>query len=365
MSNPHIGRNNLNVGIVGAGIMGRLIALRGEGLGWKITLFDKGDESGSSSCSFRPPAMLAPVCEMDGSEPLIAELGKASMPLWRDIVDTTGGKVFFQQMGSIIVAHPHDRTEMPRFARSLESRAGAASFRMVGADELRDLEPELDRCFTGGMYVPDEGQIDSRPMLAALAVTLKAKGIACHFNTAIPAIGANKVVANDTQHDFDLVIDARGYGAKDDLPDLRAVRGELLRISAPDVHLRRPVRLLHPRYPIYVVPHQHGEYVIGATSVESEDDSPMSVRSALELLSTLFALNAGFGEARILEMSSGLRPTFPDNMPRIIATPGLLRVNGLYRHGYLIAPQMAKIVCDYVAADSIDPAYASLFRSAP
>lgn len=355
--------NRLSVGIVGAGILGRLIALSGEKRGWKVTLFDKGDETGADSCSFRPPAMLAPVAELEGAEQIIADLGNASLKLWPEIVNETGKNVFFQQNGSLIVAHPHDRGEMARFKGSLNAKA-TGQFRMVTQNELKSLEPQLDSCFTEALYIPEEGQIDSRNALAALAQALKDKNIECHYGTIAPSLSFKKIIANDDTHDFDLVIDARGYGAKTDLPDLRAVRGEIIRIHAPDIHLNRPVRLLHPRYPLYVVPHANGEFVIGATSIESEDNSPVSVRSALELLSAAFALNARFGEARIMEMSVGLRPAFPDNLPRIVTTEGLLRVNGLYRHGYLISPKLAELVCDYVTTGQADANYASLFKAA-
>jgi glycine oxidase len=358
------GDNRLSVGIVGAGVLGRLLALKGESRGWRMTLFDKGDESGSAACSFLPPAMLAPVSERDTAEPMIAELGFASLKMWPEILRATGEEVFFQKSGSLIVAYPQDRGEMTRFRNSLAAKAGADSFRLVANEELKALEPQLDRCFAEGLYIPEDGQIDSRGALRALAKGLKDKNIECRYGCFAPALGPKKISANDATHDFDMVIDARGYGAKADLPDLRAVRGEIIRLHAPDLRLNRPVRLLHPRYPLYVVPHGKGEYVIGATSIESEDDSPVSVRSALELLSATFALNAGFGEARITEMSVGLRPAFPDNMPRIQCQPGLLRVNGLYRHGYLISPKLAEIVCDYVATGQANAAYASLFREA-
>ena len=358
------GENRLSVGIVGAGILGRLLALKGDQLGWKITLFDRGDENGKDACSFLPPAMLSPTAELDVSEHIIASLGKEALKLWPEIVKSTCENVFFQKSGSLIVAHPHDRHEMARFKNSLQSKTTSDAFRSVAGAELQALEPQLDRCFTDGLYIPDEGQIDSRGILSALAKALRDRKVDCHYNQNIPNLQPKKIVANDTAHDFDLVIDARGYGAANDLPDLRAVRGEIIRVHAPDIQLNRPVRLLHPRYPIYVVPHDKGEFVIGATSIESEDPSPISVRSALELLSAAFTLNAKFGEARITDMSVGLRPAFPDNLPRIMCEPGLLRINGLYRHGYLISPKLVELACDYVATGSIDSNYQSLFRVA-
>lgn len=57
--------------------------------------------------------------------------------------------------------------------------------------------------------------------------------------------------------------------------------------------------------------------MIGATTLESEDTG-VSVRSALELLTAAYAVHPAFGEARIVEIGAGLRPAFPDNLSRII-----------------------------------------------
>jgi glycine oxidase len=111
------------------------------------------------------------------------------------------------------------------------------------------------------------------------------------------------------------------------------------------------VRLLHPRYPLYIAPKENDLYVIGATEVEGEDMSPVSVRSALELLSAAFAVHPGFGEARILELNSHCRPTLPDHRPAIVWDGArTLRVNGLYRHGFMIAPEVADTACQLAEA---------------
>ncbi len=132
-------------------------------------------------------------------------------------------------------------------------------------------------------------------------------------------------------------------GAKQQLSGLRAVRGEVIRVRAPEVQLNHMVRLMHPRYRLYLVPKPDQEYVLGATQIESEDYSPISVRSALELLSALYAIHPGFGEARILESLSNCRPALPDNQPVIRTQDGLTEINGLFRHGFLLAPALADI----------------------
>ncbi len=135
------------------------------------------------------------------------------------------------------------------------------------------------------------------------------------------------------------MIDCRGLGAKPQWNALRGVRGEVIRVHAPEVALQRPTRLVHPRYPLYIAPKPGSVFVIGATEIESDDMSPASVRSTLELLSAAYAVHSGFAEARILEIATQCRPTLPDNLPAIRQPhPRVLQINGLYRHGFMIAP---------------------------
>jgi glycine oxidase len=153
----------------------------------------------------------------------------------------------------------------------------------------------------------------------------------------------------------DLVIDCRGLAAKDDLPTLRGVRGERIVIRSREVNLTRPVRLLHPRFPLYVVPWGDGIYMIGATVIESEETGAITLRSALDLLSAAYALDPAFAEAEIVRQGAGARPAFPDNRPRIIPRNGYIYVNGLYRHGFLLAPVLAELVATYVETGAKHP----------
>ena len=142
-------------------------------------------------------------------------------------------------------------------------------------------------------------------------------------------------------------------GAKENLPNLRGVRGEIISVKTRDVHLLRPIRLMHPRYPLYIVPRPFKHFLIGATSIESDDDKPMTVQSALELLSAAFVVHPGFAEATILELVVGCRPAFPDNLPKIIYQKGLIRINGLYRHGFLIAPAIVEYASQFLETGGV------------
>ncbi len=128
------------------------------------------------------------------------------------------------------------------------------------------------------------------------------------------------------------------------------MRGEVIRVHAPEVSLRRPTRLVHPRYPLYIAPKPDSVFVIGATEIESDDMSPASVRSTLELLSAAYSVHSGFAEARIIEIATQCRPTLPDNLPAVRQPrPDVMQINGLYRHGFMIAPAILDVAMELLA----------------
>ena len=321
--------------ILGAGLMGRLLGLSLAREGHAVDVYERGGPDASSSAAHVAAAMLAPLAESVEAEPLIVDLGQASLARWPELLDSLPAPVFFQQSGTVIVWHSQDRDQAAQFGRRLhrhdEQWPPEHRARELTGAEIAALEPGLGQRFPRGLYLPREGQLDNRALLSALGVALAEAGVTMYWQTET---SPERVQA-------DWIIDCRGLGAKPDWRALRGVRGEVVRVHAPEVNLTRPVRLLHPRYPLYIAPKPDGVYVIGATQIESEDLSPASVRSALELLSALYSVHPAFGEARILEMVSQCRPALPDNRPEIRWDGRrLIQINGLYRHGYLIAPAM-------------------------
>jgi glycine oxidase len=204
------------------------------------------------------------------------------------------------------------------------------------------LEPSLEGRFRDGLFYPDEGHVEPRRILPELHARIVAAGGEIRFNSEA------------TPSDLDgIVIDCRGFFARDTQPDLRGVKGEMIVVVTDEVELSRPVRLIHPRWPLYVIPRGDGRFMLGATSIEAQDTG-VSVRSALELLGAAYAVHPAFAEARIVEFGSGLRPAFPDNLPRIAIEKENIAVNGLYRHGFLLAPALAELVLFYVERGVID-----------
>ena len=339
----------LTAGIAGAGLMGRLLGVSLVRLGWMVTLFDRDHQDGKDSCGATGAGMLAPWCELESSEPIVAQWGCEALDRWPELLAELETPVPFHRNGSLVVAHAADAGELRRLQRRIEGSAlDKEGLKVLTEDAIAEREPALAGRFSRGLWFPREGHIDNRALLSALAVTLKRMGVIWHERCPVDQLAPGKLVAANNTWEFDWVFDCRGLGAAEAFPDLRGVRGELLELHAPEVTLQRPVRIMHPRYPLYIVPRPDHHFLVGATTIESHDCSPISVRSTLELLSAAYTLHPGFAEARIVESRVNCRPAFPDNLPRIDAKPGMIRVNGLYRHGFLLSPILLHRVLDRI-----------------
>ena len=327
---PDAPRAESPVSVIGAGIAGAWQALLFAQAGHDVTLHERSDETMTQSTSYWAGGMLAPWCEAETSEPLIVRLGIRSLDLWREHFPHTPFN------GSLVVAHPRDRSDFERFAKL------TSGHRRLDAEAMAELEPSLEGRFRDGLFYADEGHVEPRRILPELHARFVAAGGTLQFNSDVSP-GTLDGIA----------IDCRGLAARDTQQELRGVKGEMILIETDEVELSRPVRLIHPRWPLYVIPRGDNRFMLGATSIEAED-SGVSVRSALELLSAAYAVHPAFAEARIVEFGSGLRPAFPVNLPRIAVNHRKIAVNGLYRHGFLLAPALAELTLGYVERGVID-----------
>ncbi|MFO1434290.1 MAG: glycine oxidase ThiO [Candidatus Competibacteraceae bacterium] len=355
-----------SIGIAGAGLVGRLLAFALLRKGWRITLLDSDRRTGGQSAAIVAAGMLAPYAELETAEPLVFNLGKRSLELWPPWLAALEQPVFFQQTGTLLIAHRQDRADMERFVSHIHAKLGErAELQSLDATQLAELEPELAGRFQRGVWFPGEGQIAPSEFLPAVADTLLQGGVNWLENTPVEAVSPGELKAGGQTWKFDWVIDARGMGAKADIPKLRGVRGEIVTVQAPEVNLHRMVRLMHPRYAIYIAPRPDHQYVIGATSIDSEDRSPISVQSLLELLSAAYTVHSGFAEARLLKTATQLRPALPDHLPRLFYRSGLLRINGLYRHGYLQGPAVVEDAVRLLEAGTGAMHFPDLLREEP
>ncbi|HYX02872.1 MAG TPA: glycine oxidase ThiO [Reyranella sp.] len=324
--------------VVGAGVAGLCCALELLERGLEVAVVERAAVLGGESCSWMAGGMLAPWCERAITEPELVTWGEPSIDWWtRNFAGTV-------RKGSLVVAQARDLPDLSRFASRTER------YQWIDTEGIAALEPGLAGRFHRALFFPDEAHLDPRRALAALADALERRGVAIQLGVELMPEAAEAHV----------VVDCRGLAARDTLPDLRGVRGEMIVVRTPDVRLARPVRMLHPRLPLYIVPRGDGLFMIGATMIESERRGPVSVRSALELLNAAYALHPAFGEAEIVELGADLRPAFPDNLPQVRRDGRVLRANGLFRHGFLLAPALARQVADTIFNSMLETDHADL-----
>jgi glycine oxidase len=351
----------LSIAIAGAGLLGRLLSWRLLLLGHKVQLFDDGDPHRSRSAAHTAAAMISPLSEVVVSERAIYDMGVRSLAIWPHWIDqlntitptSTPTPVHYAAPGSLVVAHPADMAELEQFYSDLRFHLGADNnARWLERRDLQTMEPDIAGQFDRALLLPDEAYLDNRHLLARLLEEIQALGGECRAHQPVTFL-PEAHQGEQTLEGFDCIFDCRGMGASQSRQDLRGVRGEVLWVHTEEVQLHHPVRLMHPRYKLYIVPKPGNRFIIGATEIESQDRSPVSVQSMLELCSALYTLNPAFAEARILELDANLRPSYWHNLPQIdhqrVPTAGgssqnIVRLNGLYRHGYLLAPTLVEDV---------------------
>jgi len=327
------------VGIAGAGLAGRVLALKLLARGHEVSLFERR-APGEAGAADVAAGMLSPLAELETGERGIYELGVRSLELWPALLAMLDEPVPFARRGSLMVSHAGDAAIARRLIDRIRARLGdaAAAITLLDPDALARLEPGLS--LDGPAWLlAGEGQIDARAFMRASRAFLEPRTEWRDGAEVSDVLPGELRFAVGGRRRFDRVFDCRGTGAASSLP-VRAVRGEILWLKTDEVTLTRPVRVMHPRYRIYVVPRGSGLFGVGATEIESDDDSPVSVRSTMELVSATAIVDPAFLEARILASEVGLRPAMPDNQPHVDVVDGRTVINGLFRHGYLIAPAL-------------------------
>jgi glycine oxidase len=336
-----------HVAIVGAGLAGRLLAWRLATNGWRISLFDARPMGDTSAASHIAAAMLSPLAELATSDHTVLALAQRSMALWpqwlAQLQTQTRQSIYARFNGTLVLAHPPDQAHLSHFQTLLSQKVPPEQrhqIQVLDRHQIDHTEPALAGRFQQGLLLLGEGQLANDQLLAALQTALTGQPVAWYANCPVHTLGAHAVHTAQGIQEADTVVDTRGTGACPDLPELRGVRGEIITVQCPDVTLHHPVRLMHPRYQLYIAPRPQQRFVVGATELESQDHGPVTVRSVLELASALYSLHPAFGEARIVHMAAALRPAFDHHQPTLTHAQGVWRLNGLYRHGYLCAPAL-------------------------
>ncbi|MGE3320299.1 MAG: FAD-dependent oxidoreductase [Candidatus Berkiella sp.] len=312
----------MKVAIVGAGLVGKLFAWYLCQQQCEIHIFSH-PRAKQNTCAIAAGAMLSPYAELPLLNPYWFEIAQRSLLWWPKILSTLSLPVHYQRSGTRVVVLPEHGTLLEQWIQSIKR-------------QLPNFNPIIQRDKQWSCYIADEAHLNPRQLLIALSQYLAEQRIQWH----------EQVIEEDFLFDgFDWVIECKGLGAKNTLGELRSVRGEMLLLHAPSINLSQAARFLHPLYGCYIVPQGDHHYMIGATHQESDSMAAIYVKSIMMLLTGAVLFEPRFKDAALLEAKVGLRPTTNDHLPLIQAGSKKILVNGLYRHGFLLAPA---IVADIV-----------------
>lgn len=337
----------LKIAIVGFGLMGRVLALS---LLQKIadinlTVFDKEPLLNSNCCGYAGAGMVCPYTELMTNEPTLYQQGRQSAVLWQKILKPLKQEqLIWQPCGSLLLAHQLDHADFSCEVKKIFSHMNEVpTDYILTQDSLQAVEPELNysKLYHTGLKFNEEGLIHPGRFFKATATYF----LNCAaVNYQQQQLSINNILQLKAQYDW--VIDSRGLGAQDVDHHLLGVRGEAMLVQADQVNISHIIRLFHPQKTIYIAPHGNRQYYLGATSIYSRDNSAISLKSLLELGTAAYAIHSGFAEARLVRTVTALRPSYQNGLPKIERSDNLWRINGLYRHGYLLSPVLAKQLVD-------------------
>jgi glycine oxidase len=356
-------RHGSDVVVVGGGVIGLAIAWRAARAGLSVTCVDPGPGGGAS---WAAAGLLAPVTEVHYGEDSLLKLNLASADRYpsfvAEIEQATGVDVGYRQCGTLAVALDGDDKVALDELHAFHQRLGLKSERLTGG-ECRRLEPLLAPGIRGGLLVHGDHQVDNRRLCHALLRAVASAGVTMMASTARAiVVEGNRVTgvrSSDGAHipTEQVVLAAGCWSASvlglpsDAVPQVRPVKGQLLRLQAPvePPLLSRNLRCLVAGSQVYLVPRANGEIVVGATVEEQGFDITVTAGAIRQLLHDAWQVLPGISELQLVETHAGLRPGSPDNAPMLGVSPrveGLVIATGHFRNGILLTPVTADAIAE-------------------
>ncbi len=349
--------NNQKISIIGGGIIGLSIAWQLRKTGASVDLFEAG-ESGMGA-SIKAAGMISPYRELQfGEEKLLAtfiESANLYPEFIKNIEQDADEKIDFRQDGSLLVAIDEDDVkELQRFYEYQQSLK--LPIEWWHREQVLAKIPHLNPNFKAASFCKNEASVDNRGLLKTLRKANLNLGVkifehSCIEDLWIEAGQCKGLFLKKEKQKYDAVILASGLTYQfPSLPPnfiqaIRPVKGQALCLRMlKGLEINCVLRSIH-RYPVYMVPRSNGELIIGATMEELTDEN-VTAGAVLDLLYAAWRLLPAVYEFPIVDTWAGLRPANNRQQPELGKTqiPGLIAAMGLYRHGFLMAPYVAKTI---------------------
>lgn len=368
---------DVDIAVVGAGIIGSACADELTGLGLKVALIDRREPTvgTSGACD----GYISASTKVPG---VTLELAVESQRLWRELVDGIGCDIGYRQPGGLMIAE----TEIEPAALEVQ----AVKLRAAGVvAELRDrngllaLEPNFGPRVHAALYCPGEAHVSGYLAAQAFARRAVARGAKTLWRCAMAPIElagdmVHRVAVTSDGESFRVTaaqwVVAAGLGSRE--------LGEQLGLALP-IEPRRGDLVITERSPrplvgrfcasaqylvakgnpglaevstdpkmslgygFVVEPTAEGQLILGSTRIFRGDDRGSDIDIARMIVGEAVARLPALAGVSILRSFAGLRPFVPDRRPiigRSRKRPNLLVATGHEGDGITLAPITARLI---------------------
>ncbi|MEO6044119.1 MAG: glycine oxidase ThiO [Tepidiformaceae bacterium] len=354
--------------VIGGGMVGLSVAYEAASRGLKVAVVERDRVAGGAGHA--AAGMLAPASEAEACDQALTDFALDSCGRYPEFVARlerdSGLGCGYRKEGSLLVALNRDHAEEFDRLAAFQRRFGL-HVELLSAAEVLDREPAVSSKAVGGLFAPDDRQVDPRRLQRALVAGIRRVGgtIVQHarvtsVDTAGDRVTGVTFMRAGEQHAFaagSIVLAAGAWiaglpvAAARSLP-MRPIKGQILRLHG------RPLVSHVLRTPeVYIVPRESGELVVGATAEDMGFDERRTAGAAFELLRESFRLLPGIAELDVSEHTVGFRPALRDALPAIgpIGPRGLFAATGHYRHGVMLSPATAMLLIDWIVSGTVSP----------
>lgn len=305
--------------------------------------------------------MLAPQYESPGAGPFY-RLGVTARGTYDDFVSTLedlSGHHLHLRRDGMLVANATDAEHREATASARWQRAEGQRAEILSAGEAAALQEGLSPDAVSWLWLPDEGQIDTQLLVAALPAALAATSTRVISGVRVDRVltrgnaVAGVALEDGRTLDADRVVLAAGAwsdrigGLPGPVP-VRPVRGQMLRFPAGSAPLTRLVATHHGRY---LVPRHDGSVLSGSTMEEVGHDRTVTEAGAAAIHEGAASLLPRLGDARPAEHWADVRPLSADTFPILGPDPelhGLFYATGGGRNGILLGPISGRVAADLI-----------------
>jgi glycine/D-amino acid oxidase-like deaminating enzyme len=364
-----------DVVIIGGGIIGAACGYYLSGTGLDVHLVERTFPGSGTS---RACDGLILLWDKTGAE---LELGQASVRLWEQLEESLDEDFGFERSGTILLAETEGQLQAGREKAALLRDAGQAA-EVLLPKQLLTLEPELAPGLAGGVFFPDDLQVEPRRATLTLLAAAKRRGLQLHTGTEIVDIhregnrsgSTYTLTTNQGQFSAPTIVCAAGVWSN----QIAAMVGVELPTRPRKGHIlvtgKRPGLIRHPlleggyvttvesdaqdlQIALVVEMTTSGTLLIGSSREFRGYDREVSLDVIQAIADRAKRFLPRLGKTPIIRSYAGLRPWSPDGLPLVghASLPGFYLATGHEGAGICLAPVTGKLLADTVTGESFPP----------